>query len=144
MFTKGSNDKFQKKNVKGEEKMALTEKKKNEWIDALRELGLLGATETFEEHTQGDYWTLFGQTRGNYFFTADKIIFVSGFGAEQIVIPYSNIKAMKKCFVGPFIPTGIKITALNENGKEKNYKLSVMKRNDWINFISQKSGVSCQ
>ena len=124
--------------------MALTEKKKNEWIETLREVELLGETETFEEHTQGDYWFLNSQTRGNIFFTADRMIFISGWGFEKIVIHYSDIRAMKKCFIGLFIPTGIKITALNENGKEKNYKLSVMKRNDWINFISQKSGVNCQ
>ena len=78
------------------------------------------------------------------FFTADKIIFIGGLGTEQIVVPYNKIKAIKKCFVGPFIPTGIKITALNEQGKEKKYKFSVMKRNNWISLISEKSGVSCE
>lgn len=71
------------------------------------------------------------------------MIFISGWGLEKIVIPYSKIKAMKKCFVGPFIPTGIKITALDESGKEKKYKFSVMKRNNWIEYLSGKSGVAC-
>lgn len=123
--------------------MTLTEDKKKEWEATLRELELLGANESFEEHTQGDYWFLNSQTRGNFFFTADKMIFVSGWGAERIAIPYSNMRAMKKCFVGLFIPTGIKITALNEKGKEKKYKFSVLKRNNWIEYISGKSGIAC-
>ena len=127
--------------------MALSEQKKNEWIKTLREIGLLSETETFEEHTPGDYWVLASQTRGNLFFTADRIIFISGWGFEQIVIPYSNIRAIKKCLIGPlipFLPIGIKITALNEKGKEKKYKFSVMKRNDWMKLISERSGVSCE
>ena len=124
--------------------MALTEAKKNEWVKTLRELELLGAEESFEEHTAGDYWVFTSQTRGNLFFAHDKMIFISGWGVERIVIPYTNIRAMKKCFIGPFIPTGIKITALNEKGKEKKYKFSVMKRKHWIEFISEKTGVVCK
>ena len=124
--------------------MALTEAKKNEWVKTLRELELLGAEESFEGHTAGDYWVFTCQTRGNLFFANDKMIFISGWGVERIVIPYTNIRAMKKCFIGPFIPTGIKITELNEKGKEKKYKFSVMKRKHWIEFISEKSGVVCK
>ena len=123
--------------------MALTEAKKNEWLKALRELELLGEGESFEEHTLGDYWRLNSQTRGNFFFAQDKMIFISGWGIERIVISYNNIKAMKKCLVGPFLPTGIKVTALDESGKEKKYKFSVMKRNKWIEYLSAKSGVVC-
>lgn len=123
--------------------MALTQDKKQGWEETLRTLELIGADESIEEHTKGDRWTFASQISGNFFFTAEKIIFVSGFGGDQVAIPYSNIKAMKKCFVGPFIPTGIKITALNEKGKEKKYKFSVLKRNNWIEHISGKSGVAC-
>ena len=123
--------------------MALTEEKKAKWEETLRELELLNEGETIEDHTAGDSWSWTGQTRGNYFFTKDKLIFVSGFGIDNFVIKYNDIKAIKKCFVGPFIPTGIKLTALNEKGKEKKYKLSVMKRNNWIQLLETKSGVTC-
>ncbi len=123
--------------------MALTEEKKAKWEETLRELELLTDGETIEDHTAGDLWSWTGQTRGNYFFTKDKLIFVSGFGFENLVIKYNDIKAIKKCFVGPLIPTGIKVTALNEKGKEKKHKLSVMKRNNWIQLLETKSGVAC-
>jgi len=124
--------------------MALTEANKVKWEETLRELELLGAEESIEEHTAGDYWPFTGQVRGNYFFTKDKMIFVSGFGLENFVIPYKNIKEIKKCMISLFIPTGIKITALDEEkGKDKKYKCSVMKRNNWIEYLAQKSGVNC-
>ena len=75
--------------IGGNEKMALTEAKKNEWVKTLRELELLGAEESFEEHTAGDYWFFTSQTRGNIFFAQDKMIFISGWGFERIVIPRS-------------------------------------------------------
>ena len=124
--------------------MALTEANKVKWEETLRELELLGAEESIEEHTAGDHWPFTGQVRGNYFFTKEKMIFVSGFGLENFVIPYKNIKEIKKCMISLFIPTGIKITIFDEEkGKDKKYKCSVMKRNNWIDYLSQKSGVTC-
>lgn len=122
--------------------MALKEADKAKWEETLRELDLIGTEEKIEEHTAGDYWSFTGQVRGNYFFTKDKMIFISGFGLENFVIPYKNIKAIKKCMISLFIPTGIKVTVFDEQkGKDKKYKCSVMKRNDWIEYLSQKSGV---
>lgn len=43
---------------------------------------------------------------------------MSGFGVTTVVLPYRNVKEIKKCFVGPFIPTGVKVTVFDEK-KEK-------------------------
>lgn len=123
--------------------MALTEVQMNEWPQKLREINLLGPQEIIEEHTQGDYWFYTSQARGNFFFTQEKIIFVSGWGFDQIAIPYQNIRSMKKCTVGLFFPTGIKITAINEKGKSQVYKISVLNRKYWIEYLTAKTGVIC-
>lgn len=120
--------------------MALTEAKKKEWEDALRELELLSGEDCIERHTAGDYWQM-GQTRGNFFFTKEKLIFTSGFGISNFAVNYKDIVELKKCFVGPFIPTGVQVIAQLEDGKRKKYKCSLMKRNEWIAFLEEKSGV---
>lgn len=123
--------------------MKLSEKKKDEWEKTLKEAELIGASDSIEEHTQGDRWTFFSQSRGNFFFTKEKFVFVSGFGVNSFAINYSDIKELKKSMVGPFIPTGITVTALDpENGKTKKYKCSVLKRKDWIAYLSQKAGIA--
>ena len=49
---------------------------------------------------------------------------------------------MKKCFVGPFIPTGIKLTVFDQQkGKNKKHKLSILGRKQWISYITEKTGV---
>ena len=88
--------------------------------------------------------TFFEQKRGNYFFTKDAVIFVSGYGVNNVVMPYKNMKEMKKCFVGPFIPTGIKLSVVDEKGKIKKHKLSVMKRGNWMEYIAKRAGLPLQ
>lgn len=125
--------------------MALTEAKKQEWEGTLRQLELMSADDGIEEHTQGDYWWLVTQTRGNFFFTKEKLIFVSKFGFDNFAIKYTDIRRIKKSFVGPFIPTGITVTAVDpEKGKEKKYKCSVMKRQHWMDLISKRAGLEQQ
>ncbi len=36
-----------------------------------------------------------------------------------------------------FIPTGIKLTVFDEKNKNKNYKLSLLKRDKWIKYIEE-------
>lgn len=127
--------------------MALTEEKKLEMEKLLREANLMGEEDTIEEHTAGDYYPLTGQVRGNYYFTKERVIFVSGWGVENFSLKYSGIRGIKKCFIGPFFPFGVKVTVeIEENGKTKTkkYKFSLMKRNYWIELLEKKSGVSCQ
>lgn len=122
--------------------MAWTEEKKQKWEGTLRELNLLDADDSIEEQTVGDYWQLMGQTKGNYFFTKEKLIFVSGFGVNNFVIKYSDIKSIQKSMVSLFIPTGVTITADDpESGKTKKYKCSLSKRTKWMELLSEKANV---
>ncbi len=124
--------------------MDLSEQKKQEWEKTLRELELMSEEDVIEEHTTGDYWWLTSQTRGNFFFTKEKFIFVSGFGLDNFAVKYTDIKEIKKCMISLFLPTGILVTADNqEKGKTKKYKCSVMKRKNWMEYLSQKTGVPC-
>lgn len=123
--------------------MALTEDAKLKWTETLLELELMGEHDSIEAHTAGDYWEFMsGQKRGNFFFTNEKFIFVSGLGFSNFSIDYKNIREIQKTFVGPFIPTGIKVAAVDPaSGKTKKYKCSVMKRKEWMELLSKKSGV---
>lgn len=124
--------------------MALQEAKKTEWEKTLRELKLMDEQDGIEEHVKGDWWKLGSQTRGNFFFTKEKFIFVSGFGLDNFAIRYTDIKEIKKTMINFFLPTGILVTAYDEEkGKNKKYKCSVMKRKNWMAFLSGKSGISC-
>ena len=125
--------------------MALTQDKYDAWMNNLKEFGLLEPEEVIEDYIKGDYWSFSGQTRGQYLFTNKKVVFFSGFGVKVVPIQYSNIRGIKKCMVSLFIPTGIKVTVFDpEKNKEVSHKLSVMKRANWMNYLSQKSGVPLQ
>ncbi len=123
--------------------MKLPEAKRLEWEKTLKEAELISASDSIEEHTQGDYWTLGSQTRGNYFFTKEKLVFISGWGLNNFAIKYSDIRGLKKSQISFIIPTGITVTALDpEKGKEKKYKCSVMKRKEWIAYLSERAGIT--
>lgn len=124
--------------------MSFTKEAQEKWKGTLKELELLEDGEVIEEFVSGDYWRTFGgQISGQYFFTNQKVIFIAGFGLKTVVIRYSDIKEIKKCMISMFIPTGIKVTTINqENGKEETHKLSLMKRANWINLMSAKSGIA--
>lgn len=116
------------------------------WESSLKEAGYMGADDHIIEHTKGDLWEMMSQVRGNYFFTNEKFIFVGGLlGASNFSVKYSDIKELKKVNIGgliPIIPTGIKVVCQNpENGKTVKHKCSVMKRKEWIAYLSQKAGL---
>ena len=122
--------------------MNLSEKDKKEWEDLLREREVMKEGDAIVEYVKGDYYSL-GQNRGRYFFTNESLIFVGGFGVTIAVLPYRNIKEIKKCFVGPFIPTGVKVTVFDEKkGKNKKHKLSLLGRKKWMEYLSKQSGVA--
>lgn len=121
--------------------MKLAQSKKEKWEETLKELELISAEDVIEEHTQGDLWTFMSQTRGNYFFTKEKFIFVSGFGLENFAVAYGDISGLKTCNVGgliPIIPTGIKVSFMNSEGKMVTKKCSVMKRKEWIAYLVER------
>ncbi|MBD5452161.1 MAG: PH domain-containing protein [Lachnospiraceae bacterium] len=121
--------------------MKLAQSKKEQWEKTLRELELISADDVIEEHTQGDLWTFMSQTRGNYFFTKEKFIFVSGFGVETFSVAYGDISGLKTCNVGgliPIIPTGVKVSFMDSNGKLVTKKCSVTKRKEWIAYLVER------
>lgn len=127
--------------------MSLSEKKKAEWETSLKDAALIGPIDSIQEHTKGDLWEFTSQISGNYFFTQEKFVFVSGglIGKVTFSIPYNKITELKLCNIGgliPLIPTGIKVTYMDENGKVEKKKCSVMKRKQWLAYLQEKTGVS--
>ena len=112
--------------------------------NSLREANLMENDDFLITTIGGDYWQKFlifpNQVRGYYYFTNKRIIFIGGFaGSTKWFVPYKNIKSVEKCFAGPFIPCGIKIEFFDETkNTEKKYKMSVLKRGEWINFIKER------
>jgi len=126
--------------------MKLAESKKAEWEKKLRDAGIMSELEVIQEHTRGDLWELGSQISGNYFFTDEQFIFVGGLaGGSSFQIPYNKITALKACCIGPvipFMPTGIRVTYVDENGKTKKKKCSVMKRKAWIAYLIEKGAAA--
>lgn len=123
--------------------MNLSKEKIEEIENNLKEGKLIDEDDSVLVVEKGDYWEKFlfirMQTRGFYYFTKKSIVFIGGaLGSTQFVVNYKNIKEIKKCNVALFIPTAIKITVFNEKkNKNKKYKLSLLKRDKWINFIEE-------
>lgn len=127
--------------------MALTEEKKKEWENTLKELELMNADDEIVDHLAGDYWKkgLLGrdQVRGNFFFTKERFIFCGGWGIHNLSILYNDIKELRLCNISMIMPTGIEITAMNpEKGKEEKYQISVLKRKEWLEVLKQKTMAS--
>lgn len=121
--------------------MKLSNDKKAEWEKTLKEVELINADDMIEEHVQGDLWSFMSQTRGNFFFTKEKFVFVSGFGVHNFSVAYENITGMKTCNVGgliPLIPTGIKVSFIDSEGKNVTKKCSVMKRKNWMAYLAER------
>ena len=123
--------------------MKLSDQNKAEWETSLKEAQLMTGDDSIQEHTQGDLWDFLGQTRGNYFFTNTKFIFVGGLGGStNFSLPYNAITELKLCNVGGIIPTGIRVTYTDEGGKTRKKKCSVMKRKDWLAYLIERTHVS--
>lgn len=125
--------------------MKLSDQKKATWESKLRDSGMIGLTDTIQEHTKGDLWDP-GQISGDFFFTTEKFVYVSGglIGKVSFSIPYNKITGLKLCNIGfiPFLPTGIRVTYTDEDGKTVKKKCSVMKRKEWLAYLQEKTGVS--
>ncbi len=125
--------------------MKLSDQKKATWEKNLRDGGLIGPMDTIQEHTKGDLWDP-GQIPGDFIFTTEKFVYISGglIGKISFSIPYNKITDLRLCNIGfiPFLPTGIKVTYTNENGKSEKKKCSVMKRKQWLAYLQEKCGSS--
>ena len=80
--------------------------------------------------------------QGWAYFTERRLIVFTGLLEDDIVIPYENIRELKKC-TQFFLPIGISITYEHrENGKTVTDRISMMKRDKWLKFLSEKSGAA--
>lgn len=123
--------------------MNLAPQVKADWENKLQQAGLIDLTDSIIEYTKGDHWELLGQTRGQYFFTKEKLVFVGGLaGVESFSVNYHDIREAKLKLIRFFLPTGISITVEDPvKGKQKKHVLSVMKRKEWLAFIREKAGL---
>lgn len=122
----------------------MDDKTRTEIEESLREASLMDEDDSLLNLFRGDYYETFLvlrlQTRGYYYITKKSIIFIGGLASSVIkVIPYQNIKFMKKYRLFFMLPFGIKIVSYDEKkGKDVTHRLSVNRRNDWYNFIEGK------
>lgn len=122
--------------------MKFTEEEIKDIEKSLLENNYFEADEHLVEFTLGDFYEFgFSQVRGRYYFSDRRIVF-QGFGTD-FNIKFADIQEVKPCLVGPFLPFGIKIKALDPvKNKVRSYKLSVLKRKVWIDFINEKVNVA--
>ncbi len=121
-------------------KAKLEKQKKN-----LVKIGLMEESDTLIDFFQASYIErligAWGQwKRGWAYFTEERLIVITGFLEENIVIPYENIQKLEKCSQG-VAPIGIAITYKNmESGKTMTHKVSMMKRDQWLAFMAERCG----
>ena len=119
--------------------MDLSTEEARMWVSKLTETGVMHEGEQIIEHVKGDFWEFGAQVRGHYLFTEEAVVFVGGInGAAQWRVDYKSIQEVNKKNIKLIICTGIAIKYINEKGKLKKKVLSILKRNDWIEFISKR------
>ncbi len=126
--------------------MALKEKEKQKWEEALVNLNLMEANDEVEDAVMGNSRSMMSWEQGDFVFTKERFIFScrSLIPTCNFSIKYSDIRSISKCLANGFFPMGIKIEAFNpEKNKVETYKCCVSKRDKWIGLLSEKSGVSC-
>ena len=113
----------------------------------LVELGIMEPEDTLVEFFQASYVErLIGKMgkwkQGWAYFTEERLIVITGLLEENMVIPYRTIRELGKCSQS-LLPIGISITHENpETGKTVTDRVSMMKRDKWLEFLAQKSGVA--
>lgn len=98
--------------------------------------------EVFAERVAGDTWKTpqqitSRQISGKMYFTDQRIVFLAsgliGTASASWEIAMKDIQAVEACLTPPCFPFGIRITM--KNGGQ--YKIGIMKRNKYIDWISQ-------
>lgn len=120
----------------------MSENKLKEIEEGLKKLNLMDESDIIEKDVAGDYWRINKQIRGHYYFTNERVVFMSGWGLESFSFKYADIKEIKKSNISLFMPFGVTVTVDDNSGKMKKYKLSLMKRDQWIELLTNKSGVA--
>ncbi|MDE7320219.1 MAG: hypothetical protein K2N46_10905 [Lachnospiraceae bacterium] len=113
----------------------------------LLELGVMEKGDTLIDFFQASYVEhLIGKfgswKQGWAYFTEKRLIVFTGLLEENLIIPYDRIRGLGKCSQS-LLPIGIEITYEHpETGKTVSSKVSMMKRDRWLKYLSEKSGVS--
>ena len=121
----------------------MTEAKLEKQKKKLVELGVMQQEDTLINFIQANYVEQligkFGQWKQGWaYFTQQRLIIITGLLEDNIVIPYESIRNLEKSNQGLF-PMGITITYDNTDGTSATTKISISKRNKWIEFLQEKS-----
>ncbi len=125
----------------------MSDKKLEKQKKKLVEAGLMASDDVLIDFFQVSYIDrLIGQIGkwkpGWAYFTEEKLIIITGLLNRNMVIPYKSISALKKCSQF-LIPIGISITYEDaEKGKTVTERISMMKRNKWLEVLANKSGAT--
>ncbi len=134
---------FGKKEDAGGKKDAKLEKQKSNLI----KLGVMEESDKLVDFFQANYVQRlvgkFGKwQQGWAYFTEERLIVITGMLDENIVIPYKNIQSLEKCSQG-VAQIGMIITYKNmTNGETVSDKVSMMKRDQWMQFMAEKANIS--
>lgn len=122
---------------------AKVEKQKKKLV----ELGVIDLEDTLVDFVQASYverraGTLEKWKQGWAYFTEDRLIIFTGLLEENIIIPYKNISKLQKCSQS-FLPIGIIITHRGlKSSKKVTDKISMMKRDKWLDFMAERAGIT--
>lgn len=119
--------------------MNTNEKKLEKWKSKLIKADLLQDGEQIIDVIDGDYWRRRIKSSGHIVFTDRKFLFCGRFMTNLLPINYHDVVSLKRCFIGPFLPTGVRVTTFDhETGSNQQHILSIFHRNHWIEFIESK------
>jgi hypothetical protein len=122
----------------------MNEKRKEKLKDTLVKARLMTPEDTILECLQANYLERLAGRIGQWkqgwiYFTEEKILYPTGILDSDIVIPYDSIRKIEKCSQGIF-PMGIAVTWQDpESGEWVTDKFSLSKRNQWIQFLTEKA-----
>lgn len=115
-----------------------------EFEEMLRTLELISADDHIVEIDKGDYWEkllcFYSQVRGTYYYTNEAVCFVGGFaGSTNWSVKYKDLRKVEKCQISLFMPFGVRLSFYDEDkDKIRKYKMSVLKRDRWIAFLTER------
>lgn len=124
----------------------MNEAKKEKCRKNLVEAGLMEETDTLIDLVQANYLEpLIGKMgqwkQGWTYFTGEKMIITYGLLGGNVIIPYKNIRRLGKCSQS-MLPIGITITHEKEGGGTVTDRISLMKRQKWMDLLAEKAGIS--
>jgi hypothetical protein len=123
--------------------MAVKEKQKQLWNDALRKSNIISESDEVEDGVMANYYeSILNGSQGDLLFTKERLVYVAkGLLNKNVSILYSDVRSLRTCMAG-LMPIGIEITVFDsESGKDKKYLFGVMNRKQWISLLWEKTGL---